>query len=210
MRRHARPLRVAVHASLAAVALILLSPCAPRAQSSQSARDARRTEMENRQRALRELERLKERPPAKSPDRRPAYREVAKDFEQLQLSNHALSQAARADGPADYALMKKEAAEVRKRASRLKTHLALPKPEEDPRPEAREEVVTPEGLKPAVASLDALVNSFVWNPVFRQPDVVDLEQSSKAGRELAQIIALSEKIRKCVEGLGEAAGKGNE
>ncbi|HEV2764845.1 MAG TPA: hypothetical protein VGV38_17825, partial [Pyrinomonadaceae bacterium] len=68
----------------------------------------------------------------------------------------------------------------------------------------------PEGLKPAVAALDALVNSFVWNPVFRQPDVVDLEQSSKAGRELAEIIALSERIRKCVEGLGETAAKAKE
>ncbi|HEV2764837.1 MAG TPA: hypothetical protein VGV38_17785 [Pyrinomonadaceae bacterium] len=210
MRSHTRVLRIAARASLAFVAFALLSPCAARAQSSQSARDARRIEMENRQRALRDLERVNEKPQAKRADHRPLYREVAKDFEQLQLSNHSLSKAATAEGPPDFALMKKEAAEVRKRASRLKANLALPKTEETRRREGVEELLTPEGLRPAVAALDTLVNGFVWNPVFRQPDVVDLEQSSKASRDLSEIIALSERIRKCVEGLGGAALKEKE
>jgi len=69
------------------------------------------------------------------------------------------------------------------------------------------EALSAEGLRSAAASLDSLVKGFVWNPVFRRPDVVDLEQSSRAGRDLAGIITLSERIRKCAEDLGRGVAK---
>jgi hypothetical protein len=58
------------------------------------------------------------------------------------------------------------------------------------------ETQTPEALRSAVASLDALVNAFAWNPIFKQPDVINLEQSSKAARDLEGIITLSDRINK--------------
>ena len=212
MRSRIPPLRIAVLGSLAA-AFTLLSPCATRAQSSsqsareaQAAREARRIDMEMRQRALRHAERLKDAPRASVVDTGPTYEEVAENFEQLQLRNYSLARAAAA-GPIDYAAVKKEAAEVRKRASRLKGYLMLPKPDDDARPEAKEQPSTPDGLKQAVASLDALVNAFVHNPVFQRPGVIDLEQSSKASRDLAGIIDLSDRVRRCAEGLAESAAK---
>jgi hypothetical protein len=204
-------LRLATYATPAALALILLSPCAARAQTPQAARDrdARRADMEMRQRALWDLEKLKNpsQPEAKVPSRRPTYRDVEEDFEELQLRNYSLAVAAGRVGPLDYALIKKEAAEVRKRAARLKLYLSLPKTGEGQKTEKVSEVLSAEGLKSAAATLDALVNGFVWNPVFRRPDVVDLEQSSKASRDLAGIIGLSEQIRKCAEDLGKGGAK---
>ena len=191
----------------AAFALILLWPGAPRAQSSRSERDARRAEMEMRQRVLWNLERLKNGRPAKAADKRPAYRDVAEHFEQLQLRNYSLSGAAVQGAPLDYALIKREAAGVKKHASRLKGYLSLPEPEEGHESNKGGETLTPEGLSSAIASLDALVNSFVWNPVFRRPDVVDVEQSSKASRDLAGIVNLSERIQRCAEELSKRAGK---
>lgn len=200
------PLGIAVLGPLAVIALTLLSPCASRAQSSQAARDARRMDMEMRQRALRAAEKLNDEQRKKPADNRPLYREVAENFEQLQVRNHSLAEAARRADPVDYALIKREAAEVRKRAARLKEYLLLPKPDEGRPPSARAEAVSAGGLREAVATLDALVNGFVRNPIFQRPDVVDLEQSSKAGRDLAGIIRLSEQIRRCAEESGGSKG----
>jgi hypothetical protein len=196
-------------ATVAALALVILSPAAARAQSSQAARDreARRIDMEMRQRALRDLNKSINKKPAKAPDARPAYNEVAEEFKQLQLVNYSLAGAADPKATLDYARVRKESAEVRKRAARLKAYLSLPEVEADGKQEKAEEIQTPEGLRAAVGRLDALVNSFAWNPVFQKPDVVDLEQSAKASRDLAGILGLSERIRKSAEGLGRSVAK---
>lgn len=211
-----RPLKLAAHALLAAVASVLLSSGAARAQlpqstqssqASQEARDAqnaRNASIERRHRALDEVGKLKNTPRAAAENTRLPYTEVAEDFKQLQLSNYSLAQAAQPGVQLDYALIKKEAAEIVKRASRLKSNLALPKPEEGRKADTKGKVLTPDELGPAIASLDALVNSFVGNPYFRRPEVADFEQTSKASRELAEIITLSERIRRYTAGSGEA------
>ena len=199
------PARAPLVIAAAVLAFIALSPSAARAQTSQAARDARRSEMEMRQRMLWDLERMKNRRPLKTPDRRPPYHVVAEEFRQLQLVNYSLAGAAGRNVPLDYARIRKESAEVRKRAARLKGYLLLPEVEEAQKPGKGAEPPTPEALRSEVASLDALVNSFVWNPVFRRPDVIDLEQSSKASRDLAGIISLSEQIRRRAEELSKGA-----
>jgi hypothetical protein len=163
--------------------------------------------MEARQRALRSLSGLNERPARKEPDTRPSYQQVAEDFEQLQLRNYQLSvAAAESETPLDYDLVGGEAAEVRRRASRLKSALALPAVKGDQKQKKGEEPPTPEGVRAAAASLDALVKSFVWNPVFRRPDVLDAENSAKAARDLEDILRLSEQVRKAAEALGKKKG----
>lgn len=205
MPDHARRLRLRTGAALAAAAFasVLLSPAAAGAQTSQRERDAKLNEMRMRQLALRDLERLKNPPPPKAPAGRPAYRDVEEDFEQLQRVNYSLAGAAAPGAPLDYASIRKQAAEVRKRAVRLRGYLSLPKVAGEP--DKEEEIRTAEGLRAALASLDALVNSFAWNPAFRRPDIVDLEQSSKASRDLARIIDLSERIRKRAEEFSKPA-----
>jgi hypothetical protein len=161
--------------------------------------------MDVRQRTLRELERLKKRSAAKTPDRRPLYTEVAGEFQQLQIVNYSLAGAADPKVALDYARVRRESAEVRKRAARLKAFLSLPEVAEPGKPDDAAGIQTPEALRTAVGRLDALVNSFVWNPVFQKPDVIDLEQSSKASRDLTGIIGLSEQIRKSAEELARGA-----
>ncbi len=207
MQDHARRPVVYAPAALAAsaFALILCTHTTLKAQTTRAEREARRTDMQMRQWALRDLERLKAEPDSKARDTRPAYTDVEQDFEQLQLVNFSLAGAAVGGSALDYESIRKQAAEMGKRASRLKGYLSLPKVEG-----ARgkpDETLTPEGLKSAVASLDALVKSFAWNPVFRQPDVVDLEQSTKASRDLAGIISLSERIRRCAADAAKVSKK---
>ena len=208
MTDHTRRLARAVRAALASLFFFVLTPPAPRAQTSaQAARDARRAEMEMRQRTLWDLEKLKKKGAAKTPDRRPLYAEVAEDFQRLQLVNYSLAGVADPKVALDYARVRKESAEVRKRAARLRAYLSLPEVEESQKQGSAAEIRTPEALRSAVRKLDALVNSFVWNPVFHKPDVVDLEQSSKAGRDLAGILTLSEQIRKSADELGKSLAK---
>jgi hypothetical protein len=123
------------------------------------------------------------------------------------LVNYTLAGVADPKAPLDYARIRKESAEVRKRATRLKSYLSLPEVEESRKPDKAAEIQTPEALRSAVGKLDALVNSFAWNPVFQRPNVVDLEQSTKASRDLAGIIIISEQIRKSAEELGKSVAK---
>jgi hypothetical protein len=204
MTNRIRPFRIAARASLLA-AVMFSSPAATRVQSAQGSRGVRRIETDTSPGPPRGLERLVYTPPPRPRRARPSYQEVAEDFKQLQLRNYSLSQTAGRGAPLDYGRIRTEAAEVKKRASRLMKNLLLPEPNEDPKAAEGVEIVSPEGLAAAAASLDALVNSFVWNPVFQRPGVVDLELSSKASRDLAAIIRLSEQIRRRAEGFG--AGK---
>ena len=207
MQDNARRTTLRARAALiiAASAVTLMSPSVLNAQVTRAEREARRTEMQMRQWALRDIERLKAEPDSKTRDARPAYTDVERGFEQLQLVNYSLAGAAEEGAALDFESIRKQAAEVGKRASRLKGYLSLPKVEEAQGRAA--ESLTPEGLKSAVASLDALVNSFAWNPVFRQPDVVNLEQSTKASRDLAGIISLSERIRRCAADAAKGSKK---
>jgi hypothetical protein len=198
-------------ASLAAATLIVVAAAAGTLHGepqSQSTRDARRVEMETRQRDLWNLERAKRKPSERKRDERPAYQQVREDFEKLQLGSYNLSGAADGSAPAlDYERIQEEAAEIRKRAARLMSTLMLPEPEKGQKLKKGDEAHAPTDLRANIAALDELVKSFVWNPIFQQSGIVDVDNSTKARRDLDRIIRLSEQIRKSAEGTGKSAGK---
>ena len=204
-RRHAARAHVAL-AAAAAFFVILLTPSALDAQTMRE-REAKRQEIQQRQWTLRNLERLKNAPPEKGPDMRPAYEVVEQDFEQLQLVNYSLATASQQGAALDYELIKRHSGEVKKRASRLKSYLVMPDWRPTLPPLKIVETQTPEALRSAVASLDALVNAFAWNPIFKQPNVVNLEQSLKAARDLDGIVSLSERINKSAAELSKLSKK---
>jgi len=193
--------------AFAALAFVALSPAHARAQTTRAERVAARAEMEMRQGALWDLEKLKRDRPTRAPVARPDYNAVAEEFKQLQLVNYSLAGVADPKVPLDLARVRKESGEVRKRAARLKGYLSLPEVEDAKKQERAAEILTPEALRAAVIRLDGLVNSFAWNPVFQKPDVIDLEQSTKASRDLAGIIGLSEQIRRSADELGKSLAK---
>ncbi|HEX8634209.1 MAG TPA: hypothetical protein VF703_08675 [Pyrinomonadaceae bacterium] len=195
--------------SAAVATLILISPNARRSEvQAQGARESRRLEMETRQRDLWNLERANRRPPDRARDARPAYQQVKEDFEQLQLSSYNLSGAAGAAAPTlDYTRIQAESAEIRKRAARLMTTLRLPEPEKEQKQKKGGREFATADLLPVIAALEGLVKSFVWNPVFQQSGVVDVQNSARARRDLEDIIKLSEQIRKAAEAAGKGGGR---
>lgn len=201
--------RTRLHAAMAAAAVFVLILLTPRALEAQTLREreAKRQEMQQRQWALRNLERLKDAPPDSGPDMRPVREIVEQDFEQLQLVNYSLATASQPGAALDYELIKKHSGEVKRRASRLKSYLVMPDWRQTLPPLRPVETQTPEALRSAVASLDSLVNAFAWSPIFKQPNVVNLEQSAKAARDLEGIISLSERINKSASEFSKLAKK---
>ena len=189
----------------AAFTLILLSASAFRS-SAQS--PVRKATIEERQGALRGVKKVNRKPSEVSAEPLPpAYEQSREDFALLQVINSHLSEAVGSSHEFDYRQIAKNAAEVRKRAARLKANLLLPELEKDEKLKKGEEGLTTEALKSAVGNLNALIKSFVENPVFQQPNVLDVDYSVKARRDLEGIIKLSERIQRRAEALSKTAGK---
>ena len=62
-------------------------------------------------------------------------------------------------------------------------------------------------MRDALATMCKRIDSFTENPLFKVPDVVDVDQSAKANRDLRHIILLSEGIMKTAEKLNKTRGK---
>jgi hypothetical protein len=128
--------------------------------------------------------------------------QLKQDFENLQTVNNQMMTMTFSNNVLDYKLISESSAEIRKRAARLKSKLPLPETDKD---EMRDkslknwDEINREQLRPALLFLDDLIMRFVTNPIFRQSEVVDLQQSSRAKRDLEAIIRLSEKIAKHAE-----------
>lgn len=181
----------------AALALVLASAVAVAAQSP-AQRERERREREDREREA-EFDLLMtdelRRPAPERRQPRPDLTKIREDYVQLQVTNNDLAARAASSGDSlDLKAVSSAAAEIRKRAERLKENLALPEPE---REEARPS--EPEGLKPTLAALDELILRFVRSPVFTSPKRVDLRHSAEAARDLERIIGLSGRVRKMCE-----------
>lgn len=128
--------------------------------------------------------------------------QLKQDFENLQTVNNQMMTMTFSNNVLDYKLISESSAEIRKRAARLKSKLPLPeagKDETESKPLKSWDEIDREELKPALLFLDDLIMRFVTNPIFQQPEVVDLQQSSRAKRDLEAIIRLSGKITKHAE-----------
>jgi hypothetical protein len=137
-----------------------------------------------------------------------AEMQLKNDFERLQSVNNQMMVMVFANHVLDYKLISEAITEIRKRAARLKSNLPLPPAEKDEQggqPVKGLDDINQEEVKPALRTLDDLIQSFVTNPVFQQPQVVDIQRSSKARRDLEAIIKLSEKIRKSADKLLKAS-----
>lgn len=133
--------------------------------------------------------------------------QVRHDFESLQTSYNriVLSLTAKRDAAADGSLPS-VVAEVNKCAARLKQNLALPRPKDD---EARK--AQPEAVAATTATADPLaalgrhLHSFLTNPLFESPGVLDVGQGARAARDLDRIIELSDELKR--DGIKQAAKK---
>jgi hypothetical protein len=132
-----------------------------------------------------------------------AAEEMREDFKTLQVRRNNLVRHLLSEKPFDYKLIASETEEINKRASRLKIHLLREVAEETKKEQEKQVEIAEAQMKDALLTMVKRIDSFTENPVFKVPDVVDVQQSAKANRDLRHIILLSEGIRKTAERLNK-------
>ena len=169
------------------------------------ARHAEENERDLEQRIwnLRLLSEQARKPGPKRPTPQQALEQMQKDFVRLQILNKSLLRAALGDTPLDPAFVSKSVTEIRERAGRLNTNLALPEAEKINGPTTTDAVASPQQLKQPVLRLGRLIFSFVDNPFFKEASVVDTQLTTKARRDLEDIIELSAHIKRSSEQLAK-------
>lgn len=134
-----------------------------------------------------------------------ALAQLQEDFSHLQVTNRNLLRTALGKNMLDPRFVSKSVSEIKKRAERLNLNLALPEPERRAQVSEAAVASTPVQLRASVLKLGRLIFSFVDNPFFREASVVDTELTTKARRDLEDIIELSKQIKKSSDRFGKDA-----
>ena len=167
-------------------------------------------EIEQRQRDLRLVDKLigahettRTTKTTKRRDPKIVAAEIEKDFTRIQVVNNDLAQAVSGSAPLNLEFVVKSTAELVEPARRLGENLGHPEPEKGSKPPKLGPVTSVEQLKRSLSTLDKLITEFVHNPLFTEASTRDAELFVKARRDLAEIIALSEHIKKATEELSK-------
>jgi hypothetical protein len=165
-------------------------------------------EFEQRQRDLRLVDKLMGAHEAtkttKRRDPKVVAAELQEDFTRIQVVNNDLAEAASGSAPLNLEFVVKSTAELVEHSKRMGENLGHPEPEKGSTPPRRAPVTNVEQLKGALATLDKLITEFAHNPMFTEANTRDAELFVKARRDLAEITALSEHIKKNTEELSKA------
>ena len=168
-------------------------------------------EIEQRQRDLRLVDKLigahettRTTKTTKRRDPKIVAAEIEKDFTRIQVVNNDLAQAVSGSAPLNLEFVVKSTAELVEPARRLGENLGHPEPEKGSKPPKLGPVTSVEQLKRSLSTLDKLITEFVHNPLFTEASTRDAELFVKARRDLAEIFALSEHIKKNAEELSQA------
>jgi len=123
------------------------------------------------------------------------FPQIKEDFERIQLINSDVLQTITLKAEPDYRRLSEAAAEVKKRATRLRSNLF---PSESPfqSKQGDQRSKEPQDLKSLLTELDKAITTFVHNPMFENTRVVNQEDSKKAQEDLEKIIDLSARTRK--------------
>ena len=130
-----------------------------------------------------------------------ALPQIKEDFERIQLIEREMMKSVFLDNLLDYQQILKTTAEIKKRATRLKSNLAYPEPLD--RNKARKSGLgnSDGDIKESLTSLDQAITSFVMNPIFQFQQVVETRLATKAIGDLIDIIELSELTKRHAERL---------
>lgn len=122
--------------------------------------------------------------------------QTEEDFNRILTLHNEIARALSSNNALDYGFVSDATAEIKKRASRVQSSLALSvPPEEAPLPDKSESFKDSE-LKDSLIKLCKQIRSFVTNPSIENPNTVDAQQLTKARRDLEGVIQLSGQIKK--------------
>lgn len=130
-------------------------------------------------------------------------KQITDDFRELQSLNNKMMATAWSQTELDYKYISRMVGEIGKKATRLRSNLALPKGEEKQEPiQSSQELSNTEEFKDQLLLLDKSVMNFVKNPIFQKTNVIDLKLANQANRDLDAVIERSNKLKKASERMG--------
>ena len=131
--------------------------------------------------------------------------QIKQDFERILTLHNEIVRAISADKAFDHDFVSSAAAEIKKRAGRLQTTLALDKLDAGEQNQHKLKPLNDAQLKDALITLCKGIESFVTNPVIKTPGTVDIQQLGKARRDLEGVIELGDHINKSAERLKKSS-----
>src|SRR5918993_756701 len=136
-------------------------------------------------------------------------KQMREDFKAIQLTRNNVVRHLLSEKPLDYRFIVAQTGEISKRAIRLKTHLTSEsgEGEKEKKEETKSVELGDDQMKGALVAMCKRIDSFTENPLFKQPDVVDLPQAARAKRDLRDIILLTEGIVKLAAKLNKTPDK---
>lgn len=209
MRNHPTKLAIRVVALLTPATMNLWSTPTPAQQQGRPdyvppVLERRETEM-SREREARQREELRRglgRSRARAANLRyvqAVIAQVKQDFERIQIARNEIVRTI--GNGLDYRFVSEVTGEIRKRASRLEENLALPDAEDDEKRVVTQGELNEDQIRVALLVLCDRIESFVKNPLFETPGVIDVQHSTKASSDLDSILKLSGSVRKSAERL---------
>jgi len=125
--------------------------------------------------------------------------QTEEDFTRILTLHNEIARALASKKELDYHFVSEAMTEIKKRASRVQSTLALhPSSEDAPVKESS----APE-MKDSLIKLCKEIRSFVTNPIIENPNTVDAVDLPRARRDLESLIQLSALIKKDADKLGK-------
>ena len=163
---------------------------------------ARQQDMSNREWQLRNFGKQ----PGRPPDRKQLEALMAQteeDFNRILILHNEFARAISSAKAIDHQFVSDATSEIKKRAIRLQTTLALRQPPTEAQITAKSEEVTDSQIKVSLVKLCKQIKSFVTNPIIETPNTVSAEQLTNARRDLESLIQLSGQIKKDADKLSK-------
>ena len=129
--------------------------------------------------------------------------QTEEDFTRILTLHNEIARALSSNNALNYQFVSDATGEIRKRASRVQSSLALNVPEDETLPAEKLEEFKEAEIKDALIKLCKQIRSFVTNPTIENPNTVDAQQLTKARRDLESLIQLSGHIKKDAEKLSK-------
>lgn len=164
-------------------------------------------ERQQREAQLRSAEMLGAAKPKDQRGAEAAAQQLREDFKNIQILRNKLVRHLQSDTQLDYKFIAAKTGEINLRAGRLQTHMLREVAKGEKKEQESSVAIADEKVKDALVTMCKRIDSFTESPVFKEPDVVNVEQSAKANRDLRLIILLSGGIRRTAERLNQTHKK---
>jgi hypothetical protein len=125
----------------------------------------------------------------------------------IQFLNRALMRSVSTTATLDYKAVAKSANEIRKYAVELRQYLGLAREDDAVISKQGWNQLNDQEVRAALLRLDNVIKSFGQNPLLDSRGVLEAAQAASAGRDLEEIIVLSDKIRRSAKRLNRTARK---